>query len=71
MIILSENGRKLIDANSVYIHEQKDFSDRTKTIGYKVMGVVSGGRPISLKTFSDVEDAEEYIKEIYHEHKAN
>ena len=63
MLILSENGRKLIDSNALFIREVKDREDETKAPIYKVMANTSG-RNETMMTFAELKDAEEFVKKV-------
>jgi hypothetical protein len=65
MLILSEKGNKLIEANALFIREIKDKEDQNKTAFYKVVGVTNNGRSETLTQFDTYDDAKGYIKGVY------
>lgn len=61
MIILSDNGKKLIDCASVFVRPVKDTEDLNKVKGYKVVGCTLTGRNETLAECDDEDSAKEYI----------
>lgn len=75
MYALSENGKSLIQAGSLFITETKDKENNSdKVIGYRVMA--KGGtspKPITVKSFTGddaLEKAKAYIFDVARHHEA-
>lgn len=64
MIVISENGKTLMDAKSIYISEVKDREDRNLIVGYRIMASCeTSPRPAVLRTLTG-EDKLEEAKQI-------
>lgn len=68
MIVLSENGKVLIDAKSIFISEIKNKEDKNLIDGYRILGSCeTSPRPAVLRTFSgadSLKDAQEVLSRI-------
>lgn len=70
MVVLSANGKVLLDATTVFITEMHDQLDHDDVIGYRVLAVSpTSTRPVVLKNFegeTSLSDAKAYILDLYH-----
>lgn len=68
MIILSENGKVLVDAGSIFVSTVKNKEDKNKIDGYRVMGKgITSPKPITVKTFDgedSIGDAIDFLKDL-------
>lgn len=75
MYALSENGKSLIQAGSLFITETKDKENNTdQIIGYRVMAKGdTSPKPITVKSFvgdNALEEAKAYVKKVADHHEA-
>lgn len=71
MIILTEDGKKLVDVVSVYIANIPDKEDRNKVFEYKVKGMLPNGFQVLIKTCATEAEAIEFIERLRMDFKAN
>lgn len=57
MIVLSANGKKLMDVVSVFVSERMDKDDRNSVYAYEVRGMLPNGRTEVLSSYKSEEEA--------------